>query len=127
MQFRFPFVLLLVGSIIGLAGAQNPANSPGLMGAIQDPSGAVIVGAQVTLATQDGRTVAQGITDNAGTFRFPNVSAGSYKIDVTQTGFQEVKQPIKVGSGVRPQIRIVLPIASVSQEVTVAAPDSSAQ
>jgi hypothetical protein len=127
MRCRFYFVLLLLGSVIGVAQAQNAANSLGLMGGVQDASGAVIVGAQVTLTTQEGRIVAQGITDSSGAFRFPNISAGSYSVDVTQTGFQEVKQQIKVGSGTRPQVRIVLPVASVRQDVMVAASDSPAQ
>src|ERR1700722_19731941 len=97
MRFRFYFVLLLVGSMVGLAQAQNATNS--LAGTIQDTSGAVIVGAQVTLATQDGKIVAQGVTDGSGNFRLPIVSAGSYMIHVTQTGFQEVKQQTKVASG----------------------------
>ena len=113
--------------MIGLAQAQRGANSLGLMGGVQDTSGAVIVGAQVSLTTQDGRVVAQGITDSSGAFRFTNISAGGCSIDVEQTGFQEVKQPIKVGSGARPQLRIVLPVASVRQDVMVAASDSPAQ
>ncbi|WP_433968045.1 carboxypeptidase-like regulatory domain-containing protein [Tunturiibacter gelidiferens] len=99
MRCRFHFVLLLLGSVIGLAQAQSGANSLGLMGGVQDTSGAVIVGAQVSLTTQDGRIVAQGITDSSGAFRFTNITAGNYSIDVTQAGFQEVKQPIKAGSG----------------------------
>lgn len=127
MRCRFHFVLLLLVSVIGLAQAQGAANSLGLMGGVQDTSGAVIVGAQVSLTTQDGGIVAQGITDSSGAFRFTNIRAGNYSIDVAQIGFQEVKQPIKVGSGARPQVRIVLSVASVRQDVIVAASSSPAQ
>jgi Carboxypeptidase regulatory-like domain len=127
MRCRFHFVLLLLVSMIGLAQAQSAANLLGLMGGVQDTSGAVIVGAQVSLTTQDGGIVAQGITDSSGAFRFTNIRAGNYSIDVAQIGFQEVKQPIMVGSGARPQLRIVLSVASVRQDVIVAASNSPAQ
>src|SRR5260370_471169 len=127
MQFRLQFVLLLIGLFAGMAEAQNSPIPLGLVGTVQDPSGAVIVGAQVIVTTQDGRTIAQGITDSSGNFRFANVSAGNYRVDVTQPSFREVKQQIKLGSGTRPQLRIVMPVAPVNQDVTVAAPDSPAQ
>jgi Carboxypeptidase regulatory-like domain len=127
MRFRLYFVLLLLGSVASLAQTQSAASSRGVTGDVQDTSGAVIVGAQVTLTTQDARIVTQGTTDSSGAFRFLNISAGNYTVDVTQTGFQEVRQQIKVGSGTRPQVHFVLRVASVSQDVTVAASDSSAQ
>jgi hypothetical protein len=94
---------------------------------VQDSSGAVIAGAQVTLAGPDGKTVAQGTTDNSGNFFFAGISTGSYTVDVTKDGFRETRQQAKVGSEARPQIRIVLPVATVTQEVTVGASDNAAQ
>ena len=88
MQFRFHFVLLLVCSIAGLAQAQNATNPLGLMGAVHDTSGAVIVGAKVTLTPGTARSSRRESSDSSGNFRFANVSAGNYTIDVTQTGFQ---------------------------------------
>jgi hypothetical protein len=93
MQFRFYLGLLVIGSMVVPGRAQHAASSLGLIGAVQDTSEAVIVGAQVALNTQYGKIVTQAITDSSGNFRFPNVSAGSYTVDVTQTGFQEVKHP----------------------------------
>src|SRR5260370_27546117 len=107
MQFRLRFVLLLIGFFAGIAEAQNPTIPLGLAGTVQDASGAVIVGAQVIVTTQDGRTIAQGSTDNSRSFRFPNVRAGNYTVDVTRPSFREVKQQIKLDSGIRPQLRIV--------------------
>src|SRR5260370_14261879 len=127
MQFRLRFVLLLIGFFAGMAEAQNPTIPLGLAGTVQDASGAVIVGAQVSVPAQDGRTIAQGSSDSSGSCRFANVSAGNYTVDVTQPSFREVKQQIKLDSGIRPQLRIVMPVASVNQDVTVAAPDSPAQ
>ena len=127
MRF-WPYLLpVLMGLFTSMAGTEGPATPFGVTVTVQDISGAVIVGAQVTLTTQDGSTVAQGMTDNAGNFRLSAISTGAYTIDVTRPGFREVKQQVKMGSGARPQIHIVLPVASVNQEVTVNAPESSAQ
>jgi len=127
MQFRFHIVRLLLGSIAILAPAQNASISLSLAGTVHDTSGAVIVGAEVTLTTQDGQVVAQGVSDSAGSFRFAKISANTYTVDVTQTGFREVKQQITLTSKPRSPLRIVLPVASVKQEVTVVGSDSSAQ
>jgi hypothetical protein len=110
-----------------MAQAQNPPIPLGLMGTVEDTTGAVIVGAQVVLIGADTKILAQGITDKSGSFRFANAARGSYMVDVTDSGFREVKQQVKLGSGAHPLIRIVLPIASVSEEVTVAGSDTSAQ
>jgi hypothetical protein len=128
MRVRFYRVIFLFGLIASLATAETPsAKEPsGVVGAVQDTSGAVIVGAKVTIAAPDGTIVTQGITDNSGNFRFTKVSTGNYTIDVTQAGFQEVRRSIKVGAGMQQQMRIVLPVSSVKEEVIVGAPDKSA-
>jgi hypothetical protein len=126
MRIRFYIVIFTIGWIASIATAEAPKKSFELVGAVQDSSGAVIVGAKVTVAGPDGTIVTQGVTDNAGNFRFVQVSTGNYTIDVTQTGFQEVKQSIKVGPGLPQQMRIVLPVSSVNEQVIVGAPDNSA-
>jgi hypothetical protein len=128
MRVRCYSVIFVLGWIAGLAMAQSPSakKSVSVAGAVQDTSGAVIVGAKVTIAGPDGTIVTQGVTDNGGNFRFAQVSTGNYTIDVTQAGFQEVRQSIKVGPGLPQQMRIVLPVSSVNEQVIVGAPDNSA-
>jgi len=93
-----------------------------------DPSRAVIPGAQVAVVTQDGKPVAQLKTDNAGNFSLNVLPIGAYVIGVTKQGFREIKQQAKVASsGAQPPIRIVMPVAAVAEEMTVAASDTSAQ
>jgi hypothetical protein len=127
MRFRFHFILLLLGSIAGLGLAQSAPRLQDLIGTVHDTSGAVIVGATVTLSAQNGAVFSQSVSDSLGTFHFRNVDAGNYTLDVTQTGFREVKQQITLTSKTRSPLRIVLPVASVKQEVTVVGSDSSAQ
>ncbi|HYK38331.1 carboxypeptidase-like regulatory domain-containing protein, partial [Alloacidobacterium sp.] len=94
---------------------------------MQDTSGAVIPGAQVAVTNQDGKAITQGLTDNAGNFSFNGLPTGSYTVDVTKDGFREIKQQTKTSSEVHPQIRIVLPVATVTQELIVGPSDNAAQ
>jgi hypothetical protein len=123
MRVRLQNIFFITGMIASLAMAEGPKKSTGLVGAVQDTSGAVIVGAKVTVAAPDGTIVTQGTTDNSGNFKFAKVSTGNYTIDVTQAGFQEVKRSITVGTGMQ-QLVMVLPISSVKEEVIVGSPDS---
>src|SRR5215469_3232304 len=118
MQGRFHLVLLVISILTGVTAAQNSAQGRALNGTVLDTSGAVIPGAQVVIATPSGQTVAHGTTDNSGNFSFTNVPAGSYLVDVTKQNFRETKQPTKIGSQVRSSMRIVMPVAAVTQEVT---------
>ena len=59
-------------------------------GAVTDPSGAAIPGAQVVLTnvgTQEKRTQATG---SEGLYQFVNVVPGQYKLDIEKAGFKHV-------------------------------------
>jgi hypothetical protein len=127
MQGRFHLVLLLISGLAGVTAAQNSTPGRAINGTVLDTSGAVIPGAQIVIATPSGHTVAQGATDNAGNFSFTNIPAGSYLIDVTKENFRETKQPTKIGSQVHSSLRIVMPVAAVTQQVTVGASDNASQ
>jgi Carboxypeptidase regulatory-like domain len=126
MKFRFHLIVLLMSAVAQMAVAQNSAPVRLIKGSVLDTSGAVIPGADVAVTTKDGRTIAQGVTDSAGNFSFSDLPAGSYVVDVTKQGFREIRQEAKVGSITHQQLRVVLPVATVTQEVTVGASDSGA-
>jgi Carboxypeptidase regulatory-like domain len=66
----------------------SPQTSGSIRGSVQDPSGAMVAGAVVTLegagSDQQQRTT---ITDSAGEFRFFAVAHGTYKLTITASGF----------------------------------------
>jgi hypothetical protein len=127
MLGRIHLALLLISILTGVTAAQNSAPGRAISGTVLDTSGAVIPGAQVVINTPNGQTVAHGTTDNAGNFSFTKVPAGFYLVDVTKENFRETKQPTKISSQVHSSLRIVMPVAVVTQEVTVGASDSAAQ
>jgi hypothetical protein len=127
MRLHFHFVLLLIGLLVGLAEAQNSSNPLGIMGAVQDTTGAVIAGAEVALDRADGSELTRTVTDRTGGFQFKNLPPGSYLVDVQLPGFREVKVSARADVATHPPLRIVLSVAATQEEVSVGASESSNQ
>jgi hypothetical protein len=59
-----------------------------LSGAVTDPSGAVIAGANVKLMDENGLVVSQTTTDSAGNYSFSSLSPGNYRVQTERLGFK---------------------------------------
>ena len=127
MKFRFSLIVLLMSVMAQLAFAQTVAPAQVIKGSVLDPSGAVIPGAQVTVFTQGGKLIAHGVSDSGGNFSYNAIPNGTYVIDVTKDGFNEVKKAQRLGSGTVQAIQIVMSVAGVAEEMTVAVSDTNAQ
>ncbi|HEY0760550.1 MAG TPA: carboxypeptidase regulatory-like domain-containing protein [Acidisarcina sp.] len=75
---------LLFASCIAMA--QNNAVRGGIGGVVQDPSGAVIPGATVTIVGPQGTVETR--TDGTGTFSVTGLTPGFYKVTVASPGFK---------------------------------------
>src|SRR5437879_6077097 len=115
------------GTLSGLPERQALTDSRVVNGSVLDPSGATIVGAQVTLTRVDGNPVAHTTTGNTGDFRFNKVSRGNYHIEVQAEGFRMARIDVILGRKPPAPLRVVMAIASQRQVVTVQASDSSPQ
>jgi hypothetical protein len=98
--------------------AQRPAGQP-VIGVAVDPTGAVLPNAQVSLTPLSGAATQSTTTDGTGTFRFERVVPGRYEVRVTFEGFQPTTLRMTVGSRPPSAVRVVLPLAAVTQEITV--------
>src|SRR5947207_8659634 len=102
--------------------AQNTSGS--ITGVVQDATGAVIPGAQVTLINQEqGAEARQTITNEAGIYLFSALPAATYTVTVELPGFKtykktDVKLFVNDRMGLPP---IVLEVGSQSESVTVEA------
>ena len=113
--------VLLLGMSVGSAAAQTINGQ--VAGTVTDPTGAVIVGAKVTLTyplTGQQRVVQ---TSQSGDFIFPDLVPGTYDISIAQDGFQTYSQK---GIAVAPTEKVALhtiplSVGNVSTEVTVQA------
>lgn len=82
------FAVLLL--MVAVAAAQELYG--GLQGTVKDSSGAVIKDAQVIVSSPALVGTKEAKTDGNGFFRFANLPAGSYTVNVTAKGFAAVKQ-----------------------------------
>jgi hypothetical protein len=86
--------LWLILAILALAPVAYGQNSASLSGVVQDPQGNVIPGAKVSVTEITKDQKFETTTSGEGTFSFPTLQPGSYKLAVEMTGF---KQLIKTG------------------------------
>src|SRR5215831_8023858 len=110
------FLLLLLLSI--RAFAQQITGS--ITGAVTDPSGAAIAGANVTL-TNTGTGAAQSMTsDSSGDFRFLLLPPGIYALEVTRSGFKTSRRDgIVVEADRSMAVPVVLSVGQVNETVVV--------
>ena len=93
-----------------------------ITGTVQDPSGAVVPGAQVTLTNATSGTVRQTTANTQGYYTFASVPVGTYNLDVTSPGFQKFElKGIQLGGGELRSINASLKIGAASQSVQVSA------
>src|SRR5579863_94838 len=75
------------------------AASPSLLadtisGTVKDPSGAVIVGAQIEITGGDLAKPIVLTSDSLGKFASPDLKSGKYSIRITKDGFNPLINPI---------------------------------
>jgi iron complex outermembrane receptor protein len=113
--------LLLVWSVAipYVSPAQEP-NAGSIQGSVVDPSGQAIQHASVTVlgASDAKRTV---VTNAEGKFSVAGLSAGTYTVAVSATGFAGQSRRAEVSAGSAAAFSVTLALASVSEEVTVEA------
>ena len=98
-----PFALAIIATAFVTTSCQLPAQSTPqalstVRGEVFDPSGALVPGASVTLAT--GGHASRVKTGKDGTFSFPPVPSGFYILTVEAAGFSSLtKSEVKVQPG----------------------------
>jgi hypothetical protein len=91
-----------------------------ISGAVTDPAGAVVQGAQVTLVNRATGVTQQTVTSAAGLYTFVSLNPGVYKVTVAQTGFRStIRDNINVNVDQVSQVNITLEVGAVTETVTV--------
>jgi len=81
---------------------------------VLDESHAVIAHAQITVATQTGTQVAQGITNAVGRIRFPNLAPDNYEVTIQVPGFKTFKIAVVVPARQMVAINATLEVGSLA-------------
>lgn len=104
----------------GVASAQGIYGS--LRGEVQDPTGAVVPGAAVTVTNQETGVSVDTETTTAGTFFVPNLLAGRYTVTVEMPGFRRlVQRGIELRVNQVTEVTLTLEVGQVQQVVEVEA------
>ncbi|HEV3201454.1 MAG TPA: TonB-dependent receptor [Bryobacteraceae bacterium] len=114
------FFLCSLG-IVSAAWAQAVSTSQ-ISGTVQDASGASVAAAQVRLIqTETGQTRVV-VTGTDGSYLFPNLVIGPYRMDVSKEGFATyVETGIVLNVNTNPTINVTLKVGALNEQVTVQA------
>ena len=108
-------LLLSAGSAWGQA-----QNTGSIYGTVTDPSGAVVVGATVTVAEPDKGVNRTVTTSKTGEYSLSDLSVGTYFLTVTAPGFEtNVASSITVDADKSVKIPVKLTIGSKNETVQV--------
>ena len=111
---------LLILTLLGIAPISAQSSNATVNGIVLDPSGAVIAGAQVVVVNDATGVQYTTKTNEEGIYVVPSLPPGSYRIQVSNSGFKTIVKPdiiIHVQDGLA--INFTLPMGASSEIVTV--------
>lgn len=101
--------------------AQTTVGTGSVVGAVSDPSGAIITGAQITITNAATGQVVELTTNSSGSFNSGALVPGNYKTLVSAKGFRSVEVEVTVLVGNTATVNISLRIGQENQVVKVQA------
>jgi hypothetical protein len=91
-------------------------------GVVQDTTGAVLPGVDVTLVNVGTKIERQTVTNDAGAYTFPNVPVGEYRITAMLSGFKPVtKAGVQVNAGLNIRVDVSLEVGALTETIQVEA------
>jgi hypothetical protein len=110
-------LIMLMGAVAG-ASAQTAQGE--IVGTVLDAQGASVPGVTVTVTNTATGLVRTGATADNGSFRFPALASGTYKLTADKTGFATlVVEQVEVSVGETRTVNLTMKIASQTESVTV--------
>jgi hypothetical protein len=119
----FVVSICLLVSFAHVAFGQQNVTSGTLSGRIEDSSGAVVSGANITVINLETNQRLTTSTDEEGRYRFPYLRTGAYDVHVEASGFAAVIKQLTVSVGQSLELPVKLEVAGVSAQVHVAGSD----
>ena len=107
--------IILVSCLPALAQGSNSSIS----GTVVDSGGGAIPGAAVVVKGESGNTF-ETVTNTEGVFNVPAVTAGTYQVTVTLTGFKTYATEVRVLPNTPVSVKAVLEVGAVTETITVA-------
>jgi Carboxypeptidase regulatory-like domain/TonB dependent receptor len=122
MRRLIQFALLALSCVLTAAVAQAQRLDGTLRVTITDKSGATVEDARVTVTNEASNVSTTATASSAGTYVFPNLLVGTYRISVEKTGFKKsVSTGVVVESNQTAEAAAVLEVGDVSSVIEVSA------
>ena len=119
---RWAGFLLGLALVLALGLTPVKAQTGGTVsGVVTDSTGAVVVGANVSLIDSKTHSARNTTTNGAGRYVFTNVDPGPYDFTFSQTGFAVTKVRETVSVGMVTTVNVALKVGTTTQEVLVEA------
>ena len=120
---------LLVSSLLLLSSAAYAQSYAGsVRGAVTDPSGSVIPGANVSLRDVGTNATSETTTTDIGAYSFAVVNVGTYELTVKAPGFKEfVVKSVEVHVSTATEVNAKLELGAATETVTVESNDVQVQ
>ncbi len=117
----FGFLTLMILGLVAVTGRSFAQVDEGsITGLVQDPSGAVVPGAQVTLLNTDQGITLSTTTNSGGEYTFSPVRIGHYTVSVTAAGFSKTEQQnLSVNADSHLQVNVALKTGATTETVQV--------
>src|SRR5260370_27430305 len=124
--FEAQFVMT-VGVFVGLAltfGSPLRAQSTAILkGTVNDPSGAVVPKAKVTVRNEGTGVQTETQTDDAGEYLFAGLPVGSYRVETSAPGFQTtIVNGLQLNVSATVIENVKLEVGATTQEITIRDP-----
>ena len=119
------FILVFLSALVFPTALLSQVDRGSIVGAVTDPSGARVAGAQVTIANLETNQSVRVTSDDAGNYKGDLLRVGTYSVTVEKPGFQRATVPsVEVAVNQSARVDFALRLGSVSQtaEVNAAAP-----
>src|SRR5207248_1753775 len=92
-----------------------------IAGTLNDPTGAVLAGAAVTIRNTDTNQEFKQLSNDLGQFVSPPLPPGPYEVAASKPGFQRTVTHIDLTLNQRAVVNLALQVGASQQEVTVVA------
>ena len=91
-----------------------------ISGTVQDPTGAVVANASVTLKDLKTSLAKETTTNDRGSFQFPDLASGTYQITVSMAGFKtELLPNVSVSTSKTTDLLVTLEVGEPTETVTI--------
>ena len=120
-QMAWNGALLALFLILACAAPASAQTTLGrVSGSVLDSSGAALPGATITLTNENTNQVQTAVAGDNGTYVFPQVPVGSYKVDFTLQGFKTASfTKVTIGVGQEYSLTPRLELGAMSEQVEV--------